>query len=183
MPDEYNNASQKAGGGRTVEIAHKAVNTTAPQDESLQTSAALLKQGIQSAAVSLTDLSDSIRLSGNGRKCVLLVRHGESEGNVDPGVYEEKPDHVIRLTESGLRMSSRAGKVLREYLQEHEIHHARMMVSPFFRTRETAAKILQECGDFITHGVSESPLLVEQVCRQTAYTTLFLERTPGLGTL
>lgn len=60
-------------------------------------------------------------------------------------------------------------QVLREYMQEHEIHHARMMVSPFFRTRETAAKILEECGDYITHGVSESPLLVEQVCQFLMY--------------
>lgn len=41
---------------------------------------------------------------------VILVRHGESEGNVDKKMWWKKPDHTIELTEKGKQQASDAGK-------------------------------------------------------------------------
>lgn len=32
---------------------------------------------------------------------LFLVRHGESEGNVNKSIYAEKPDYTLELTEAG----------------------------------------------------------------------------------
>ena len=32
---------------------------------------------------------------------IFIVRHGESEGNVDKTIYERKPDYAITLTSTG----------------------------------------------------------------------------------
>ena len=39
--------------------------------------------------------------SWNRPKRIILIRHAESEGNVDETVYQRKPDHRIELTEKG----------------------------------------------------------------------------------
>src|SRR3954467_516632 len=45
---------------------------------------------------------------------IVLVRHGESTGNVDDTVYEREPDHALALTERGWRQAQETGKRLRE---------------------------------------------------------------------
>lgn len=32
---------------------------------------------------------------------IILMRHAESEGNVDKGMYSSTPDHALRITERG----------------------------------------------------------------------------------
>lgn len=34
---------------------------------------------------------------------IILMRHAESEGNVDKGVYTSTPDHALKITELGRR--------------------------------------------------------------------------------
>ena len=41
-------------------------------------------------------------------KRIILIRHGESEGNLDKGVYAQKPDYSLLLTELGHRQAQEA---------------------------------------------------------------------------
>ena len=47
-------------------------------------------------------------------KRIILVRHGESEGNVCRAVYGEKPDYALLLTPDGEAQAIQAGQQLRE---------------------------------------------------------------------
>jgi broad specificity phosphatase PhoE len=67
-------------------------------------------------------------------KRIILVRHGESEGNVDDTIYEHVPDHRINLTPRGVEQARRTGDKLRELLDGEPVH---VYVSPYRRTRQT----------------------------------------------
>lgn len=79
---------------------------------------------------------------------LVFVRHGESEGNValnnakkgDESFYTEKfikqPGRQWRLTDEGQKQAKHAGKWIRENLGDDFF---RYYVSPYVRTRETAA--------------------------------------------
>ncbi|MCB5163722.1 histidine phosphatase family protein [Streptomyces bambusae] len=65
---------------------------------------------------------------------IVLVRHGESEGNVDDTVYEREPDHALRLTETGRAQAVVAGEQLRALFGEEPVS---AYVSPYRRTLQT----------------------------------------------
>lgn len=65
---------------------------------------------------------------------IVLVRHGESEGNADDSVYEREPDHALRLTDTGRRQAEAAGARLRELFGQEQVS---VYVSPYRRTLET----------------------------------------------
>ncbi|GAA1156860.1 histidine phosphatase family protein [Streptomyces hebeiensis] len=65
---------------------------------------------------------------------IVLVRHGESEGNADDSVYEREPDHALRLTGKGRRQAERTGTRLRELFGRERVS---VYVSPYRRAHET----------------------------------------------
>jgi len=65
---------------------------------------------------------------------ILLVRHGESLGNVDKRVYAKTPDYALPLTPRGRGQTKRLGKAIRRLIGKESIH---FYVSPWRRTRET----------------------------------------------
>ena len=65
---------------------------------------------------------------------IILVRHGESEGNVDPNKYMTIPDHNIRLTENGIQQAINAGKEIKKIINDEPLN---VYVSPYMRTKET----------------------------------------------
>ncbi|WP_404389176.1 histidine phosphatase family protein [Humibacillus xanthopallidus] len=69
---------------------------------------------------------------------IILVRHGESEGNVDETVYERVPDHRLSLTERGVEQARQTGEVLRTLLDGDSVE---AYVSPYLRTRQTFAAL------------------------------------------
>ncbi len=71
-------------------------------------------------------------------KRIILIRHGESEGNVDRLVYGEKPDYALLLTSKGTEQAATAGIRLRELVRNEHLH---FYVSPLFRTRQTFLEI------------------------------------------
>lgn len=71
-------------------------------------------------------------------KRIILIRHGESEGNADPSVYNRKPDYALELSEKGLQQAKEAGERLKNLLKEES---AFFYVSPFWRTRMTCEQI------------------------------------------
>ncbi|MFC4943285.1 histidine phosphatase family protein [Pseudonocardia sp. GCM10023141] len=67
---------------------------------------------------------------------IVLMRHGQSEANVDPTVFERVPDHAIPLTAAGHEQTAAAGTTLRKLLDEQPV---RVYVSPYRRTLQTLA--------------------------------------------
>ncbi|MEU7064237.1 histidine phosphatase family protein [Streptomyces sp. NPDC046161] len=65
---------------------------------------------------------------------IVLVRHGESQGNADDTVYEREPDHALRLTPTGREQARQAGAQLRELFGDERIS---AYVSPYRRTLQT----------------------------------------------
>lgn len=94
----------------------------------------------------------------NGRKCsafwhkqiggrpkrLLLVRHGESEANVDRDITKYVPDQRIHLTAKGRQQAVQAGKQIREMIQDETV---KFIVSPYVRTKETYNGIAQAFPD------------------------------------
>ena len=65
---------------------------------------------------------------------IILVRHGESQGNVDPDVYERVPDWRLDLTERGCRQAMAAGVEVARLVPQGEVQ---AYVSPYRRTMRT----------------------------------------------
>ena len=67
-------------------------------------------------------------------KRIILIRHGESEGNVSRTVYHEKPDYALELSEEGVVQAVKASVELRAVVKEESVF---FYISPFWRTRST----------------------------------------------
>lgn len=71
-------------------------------------------------------------------KRIILMRHGESEGNADKRRLEEEPDYKHRLTELGVDQALAAGEKIRSIVGDEPVH---AYVSPWQRTRQTFAEV------------------------------------------
>lgn len=90
-------------------------------------------------------------------KRIILIRHGESEGNVDKSIYTRKPDYAINLTDVGRQQCIEAGQKLDAVLGNQSIQ---AYVSPFYRTRQTFQGVTSQLkGNII---MREDPRLREQ---------------------
>lgn len=89
---------------------------------------------------------------------IILVRHGESKGNIDRSIYAERPDYSLELSEKGVQQAVDAGKQLAILIGKEKIM---FYVSPHWRTRMTCEGILQS---FSSHKfkIREEPRLREQ---------------------
>jgi len=67
-------------------------------------------------------------------KRIILVRHGESEGNIDRNTYAVKPDFKLLLTDLGKQQATEAGKKLKTITGDGAVM---FYVSPMWRTRMT----------------------------------------------
>lgn len=72
-------------------------------------------------------------LSNRPRR-IILVRHGESQGNVDDAIYETVPDHALSLTAKGVEQATATGARLRHLIEQDPVT---VYASPYVRTRET----------------------------------------------
>ena len=91
-------------------------------------------------------------------KRIILVRHGESEGNVDHQRYEEVPDYALNLTARGIEQAQKAGQKIRKVIGGEMIS---VYISPFCRTRQTFAEIKKSVQENIARKI-EDPRIREQ---------------------
>jgi broad specificity phosphatase PhoE len=95
---------------------------------------------------------------------ILLVRHGESLGNVDPLVHATTADHAVPLSDRGHAQARQVGARIADFL-DGQIRvprpHVRLWVSPYKRTRQTADAVVETSRGWITDRV-EHILLCEQ---------------------
>jgi len=106
---------------------------------------------------------------------VLLVRHGESMGNVDPEVHHAMADHAIPLSPRGEEQAREAGRRIASFFAHRYPSssarpddamsppqpHVRLWTSPYKRARQTADLIQREADRWIVDR-REHILLCEQ---------------------
>ena len=92
---------------------------------------------------------------------IFLIRHGESIQNTKESYGKSIPDSKIVLTNKGKEQARKAGEFLKDFCEKENIDldKARMWVSPFERTRETA-RIINESLNI--KDVKEDIALIEQ---------------------
>ena len=73
---------------------------------------------------------------------IILVRHGESEGNLDESVYRRTPDALISLTQLGKRQAVEAGEKLKEEVINGGLAESiYVYLSPYLRSKQTYEEI------------------------------------------
>lgn len=92
-------------------------------------------------------------------KRLILIRHGESEGNVDRDIYKHTADHGIHLTERGWHQALAAGMELHKIVGKESV---KFFVSPYVRTRETFHAIAKAWGGHEKLSFVEDPRIREQ---------------------
>jgi len=92
---------------------------------------------------------------------IFLIRHGESMQNTKLNETIKLPDHNVYLTPRGKYQARKVGEFLKDYIvaSSIDISGARMWVSPYTRTRETAS-IINSCINI--KDVKEDITLIEQ---------------------
>ena len=88
---------------------------------------------------------------------LYLVRHGQSQANVDEEIYKSIPDHRIALTDKGQTQAAFAGKELNYTLQGS----TRIVHSPWLRAKQTAVLIKEQLIFHKTTVLVEDPLIYE----------------------
>jgi broad specificity phosphatase PhoE len=97
----------------------------------------------------------------------LLVRHGESEANVDSDLYSTVADHAVKLSNKGESQAKAAGEQIKNYFEQtygnadKSKWKCRIWTSTYKRARQTAQFIKEAAGDWVTD-IKESIFLVEQ---------------------
>jgi len=79
---------------------------------------------------------------------IVLVRHGESEGNADNTLYRTKADNLIELTRAGIEQATAVGHRLKALLGHDRVF---LVISPFERTMQTARCLRKAIEPNIVH--------------------------------
>ncbi len=119
---------------------------------------------------------------------IILIRHGESQANVDRYLFGKVPDYTIELTERGLEQAKEAGERLKKIVGNESIY---FYVSPFWRARSTFEQIVSAFPRK-QFAFNEEPRLREQewgylrcnedfdkICRERREYGIFYYRIPG----
>lgn len=82
-------------------------------------------------------------------KEIYLIRHGESEGNIDKEIYRHKPDYALRLTQNGYKQAVNLGRNIGENILEYSSEPVYFYTSPFYRARDTFQGIITGMSESI----------------------------------
>lgn len=105
---------------------------------------------------------------------IILIRHGESLGNIDERAYGETADWRIPLTNKGREQARNAGKKVASHIitssninnnpieESTGSNNIFFYVSPYLRTRQTLREILHEIPPDQILGIREDPRISEQ---------------------
>ena len=74
-------------------------------------------------------------------KKIIIVRHGESEANINKELYGYRQDHLMQLTDKGKEQCIARGKSFKKILDGKRIM---VWSSPYTRCRQTSENILSQ---------------------------------------
>lgn len=89
-------------------------------------------------------------------KNIVLIRHGESVGNVDKEIYKTIPDYALQLTDKGKQQAIDAGNNIKLLIGSDSV---KFYISPFWRTRQTYEGLAKSFPASVPY---EDPRLREQ---------------------
>ncbi len=89
---------------------------------------------------------------------IILVRHGESEGNKDWSTYKKVQNHNVKLTAKGIKEAEFCGLELKKIIKNESIY---FYISPYARTRETFDGLIKSLGKNNFRAIEE-PRIREQ---------------------
>eukprot|EP00889_Picochlorum_renovo_P005919 jgi/Picre1/32949/NNA_008276.t1 len=92
-------------------------------------------------------------------KKIILVRHAESEGNVNNQAYTYLPDPQVPLTKTGWRQAFNAGKMIKDIASDSKLF---FYTSPYLRSKQTYEGVSEAFGVSNIAGVQEEVQLREQ---------------------
>nr|GEX94762.1 phosphoglycerate mutase-like protein AT74H [Tanacetum cinerariifolium] len=104
-------------------------------------------------------------------KRIILIRHGESEGNRDNSTYTTIPDHQITLTPQGITQARHAGTQIQRVVSNNNNNavdkdddnwRVYFYVSPYVRTRSSLREIAKAFPRKSVIGVREECRIREQ---------------------
>lgn len=93
---------------------------------------------------------------------IVLIRHGQSAGNVDESAYTSTPDWRVPLTPQGVEQAHAVGVSLRDIIGPSPDANAYFYVSPYCRAKETLEHVLAALDPPRIIGVREDPRCTEQ---------------------
>lgn len=79
---------------------------------------------------------------------IFLIRHAESITNAGENYEKRIPDHLVSLTENGMKKAEEQGRRLAEYCRAKgvDLTRARIWRSPYLRTRQTSEEFNKSLG-------------------------------------
>lgn len=89
---------------------------------------------------------------------IIILRHGESQANVDKSIYEHTPDYLVELTQKGREQCKACGQQLKPLLDDKKLT---VWTSPYTRARQTAQIVLEQI-EGASVSIKEDPRLREQ---------------------
>ena len=97
----------------------------------------------------------------NMPRYIFLIRHGESEANIDQKIHQHVPDNKVQLTTLGKEQADKAAIYLKEFMTINKLNpkQCKMWISPHDRARQTAARVIIETGITL---IREEPRIREQ---------------------
>jgi broad specificity phosphatase PhoE len=75
------------------------------------------------------------------KRWLIILRHGESEGNVDEQIYKDKPTSELKLTETGKKQATSAGRSIVSQIVRGRVA---IFCSSFDRALGTMEKVKDE---------------------------------------
>jgi len=92
-------------------------------------------------------------------KRLILLRHGQSEGNLKREITKFVPDHALHLTELGTQQALQAGESLKAIIGDGDVE---FIHSPYVRTVETLNGVVRAFGGKATVKCKEDAYIREQ---------------------
>lgn len=89
---------------------------------------------------------------------IFIIRHGESQGNVNKEIYKYIPDYALQLTQNGIEQAKYVGQEIVSHIGDSP---CQFYVSPFWRTRQTYLQIAKNFSLSNLH-YYEDPRIREQ---------------------
>ncbi|CAM9316520.1 unnamed protein product [Choristocarpus tenellus] len=86
---------------------------------------------------------------------IILIRHAESQGNVDKEVYQSTPDHALKITPKGMLQACPNYERLRDLIGDESVY---FLISPYTRARMTY-QIIREVLNPRKWAMKEDPRL------------------------